>query len=87
MENEGGAQRQALIVQLESRRIIREVQCATLALAIDSPRSNARARQSSIQRLNQLKRGLEEIKASLQLLRGEPATDDEQQKSTGDSSD
>ena len=87
MENEGGAQRQALIVQLESRRIIREVQCATLALAIDSPRSNARARQSSIQRLNQLKRGLEEIKASLQLLRGDPAIKDVQQNFAQETSD
>lgn len=84
MDNESGAQRHALIVELESRRILHEVECASLARAINSPHTDARARQASIQRLDYLKRELQKLGASLRLLRDEPATKDSQQNSAPD---
>jgi hypothetical protein len=79
VRNDGGTNRHSLILKLESRRILCEVQCATLSLTINSPQTDARVRESSIQRLNQIKQELQEIKSSLRLLRDDPAIKDAQQ--------
>jgi hypothetical protein len=84
VRNDGGTNRHSLIVQLESRCIICELQCATLSLAINSPQTDARVRESSTQRLNQLKQELQEIKSSLRLLRDDPAIKDAQQNTKPD---
>jgi cell division protein FtsB len=69
VDNGSGAQRHALILKL----VICQVACESLTRTINSPHTDARAREASMQRLNQLKRELQELRTSLQLLRDEPA--------------
>ena len=72
MTNEGGTDRHSQILQLESRRIILEVQRTYVIRSIDSPGTAAHVRQALIHRRDDLTRQLAQINASLRLLRDEP---------------
>jgi hypothetical protein len=69
--NEGGTDRHSRIVELESRRIILQVQRDYVMRSLDSPGTAAHLRQALIHRRDDLTRQLAHIDASLRLLRDE----------------
>jgi hypothetical protein len=69
--NEGGSDRHSQIVQLESRRIILQLQRQYVISSIDSPGTEARMRKALTLRRDNLTRQIAQIDASLRLLRDE----------------
>ena len=75
MDNKGEASRESRIVQLESRRIILEVQRAFVTHSLNSPKTETRVRRALTHRRDDLTRQLAQIDASLRLLREENTSD------------
>ena len=71
MTNIGGSDRHSQIVQLESRRIILQIQREYVIRSM-SPGAEARIRHSLTYRRDNLTQQIAEVDASLRLLRDEP---------------